>query len=132
MSFIKMTVRQCKDLGLWDRYCKWSNINPYAVNEGLIYYDDTIEFDSEFKKDDGMSLEEWEGVEIGTKIQYKDNDETKYGYFAGVFKTTDSIICSCIKEDDEFSGARMDSYGACRYVNYNKVKLYEEDSKKEM
>lgn len=45
-----MTVRQCKDLGLWDNYCEWSGCNPYAINEGQIEYDTVIEFDSEFKK----------------------------------------------------------------------------------
>lgn len=51
MSMVKMTVRQCKDLGLWDKYCEWSNTNSYAINEGLIDYDYIIYFDSEFKKE---------------------------------------------------------------------------------
>ena len=50
MSNIKMTVKQCIDLGLWEKYCNWSNTNQYAINEGLIDYDNIIEFDSEFKK----------------------------------------------------------------------------------
>jgi len=52
MSRVSMTVRQCRDLGLWDKYCEWSGCNLYAINEGKIYNDDVIEFDSEFKKKD--------------------------------------------------------------------------------
>lgn len=51
MSKVSMTVRQIKDLGLWDKVCDYKNINPYAINEGLINYDDIIEFDTEFKKE---------------------------------------------------------------------------------
>lgn len=57
MSMVKMTVRQCKDLGLWDDYCNWSGCNPYAVNEGQINSDDEIEFDSEFNKQDDKDIE---------------------------------------------------------------------------
>jgi hypothetical protein len=52
MSMVKMTVEQCWDLGLWDKYCEWSGCNPYAINEGQIEKDTIIEFDSEFKKEE--------------------------------------------------------------------------------
>lgn len=52
MSMIKMTVRQCWDLGLWDNYCEYSGCNPYAINEGQINYDDEIEIDSKFERED--------------------------------------------------------------------------------
>lgn len=56
MSMVKMTVEQCWDLGLWDKYCEWSGCNPYAINEGQIEKDTIIEFDSEFKKEDNQRL----------------------------------------------------------------------------
>lgn len=59
MSNIKMTVEQCWDLGLWNKYCEWSGCNPYAINEGQIEKQAIIEFDSEFKK-----KEKQEDVEI--------------------------------------------------------------------
>lgn len=49
MSNVKMTVRQIKDLGLWEKVCDYKGINPWGINEGLIDYDDIIEFDTEFK-----------------------------------------------------------------------------------
>jgi len=52
MSIVKMTVEQCWDLGLWDKYCEYSGCNPYAINEGQIDKDTIIEFDSEFKKEE--------------------------------------------------------------------------------
>lgn len=52
MSMVIMTVKQCRDLGLWDKYCEWSGCNPYAINECQITNDTNIKFDSEFKKDE--------------------------------------------------------------------------------
>ena len=49
MSKIKMTVKQIKDLGLWDKICDYKGWNPYCLSEGLIDYDEIVEFDSEFK-----------------------------------------------------------------------------------
>lgn len=50
MSKVSMTARQIKDLGLWDKVCEYTGINPWAFNEGQITDDEIIEFDSEFKK----------------------------------------------------------------------------------
>lgn len=51
MSMVKMTVKQIMELGLWDEVCEYKGINPYAINEGLMEYNDIIEFDTEFKKE---------------------------------------------------------------------------------
>lgn len=51
MSKVEMTVRQIMHLGLWDKVCEYKGWNPYCLNEGLIDYDEMIEFDTEFKKD---------------------------------------------------------------------------------
>lgn len=64
MSKISMTVRQIKDLGLWDKVCEYKDINPWAINEGSIEYDDVIEFDTEFKEED--KLKEY--------LKYKQNE----------------------------------------------------------
>lgn len=63
MSIVRMTVQQCRDLGLWDKYCEWSGCSPYAINEGQINSDDKIEFDSEFKKKESQE-------DIESKIIY--------------------------------------------------------------
>ena len=96
MSNVKMTVKQCMDLNLWNKYCVWSGCNPYAINEGLVNYDDVIEFDSEFKKEEIMFLEDWDKIEIDTKVYYIDkyNNKPVYGYFAGIFKTLIGVFLS--------------------------------------
>lgn len=87
-----MTVRQCRDLGLWDNYCEWSGCNPYAINEGQIDNDDIIEFDSEFKKKETVKDIEEKiiyGQEYGRKntvyciiqkveFEYNYDDHVKY------------------------------------------------------
>lgn len=54
MSMVSMTVKQIKDLGLWDKVCEYKGINPWAINEGIMDYDDIIEFDTEFKAEDKL------------------------------------------------------------------------------
>ena len=51
MSTASLSVRQIMDLGIWDKVCECNGINPYAINEGLMEYDEIIQFDTEFKKD---------------------------------------------------------------------------------
>lgn len=48
MSNIKMTVGQCKDLGLWDKYWEWIESNKIYRNT-IVSDEDIIEFDSQFK-----------------------------------------------------------------------------------
>ncbi|XZN14429.1 hypothetical protein ACSW9O_15290 (plasmid) [Clostridium perfringens] len=59
MSNVKMTVQQIKDLGLWDKVCDYKGINPWSTNEGLINYDDIIEFDTEFKEVDKKNIKDF-------------------------------------------------------------------------
>jgi DNA-directed RNA polymerase subunit RPC12/RpoP len=63
-----MTVEQCWDLGLWDKYCEWSGCNPYAINEGQIEKQDIIEFDSEFKKKEPLKYIGFHCPYCGKKI----------------------------------------------------------------
>ncbi len=39
---ITVTVRELKDKGSWDKYSEDHGIHPYALNEGLMDYDDEI------------------------------------------------------------------------------------------
>jgi len=50
MSKVSMTVKQIIELGLWDKVAEYLDINPYALNEGQISYNEVLEFDTEFKK----------------------------------------------------------------------------------
>jgi len=47
---IKTTPRQLFDLGLWDEYCKDTGTNEWAVNEGLMNYDEEIEWEFPLKR----------------------------------------------------------------------------------
>jgi hypothetical protein len=42
MSKVSMTVKQIRDLGLWDKVSEYLNINPYAINEGQIDCDEVL------------------------------------------------------------------------------------------
>jgi hypothetical protein len=70
---------------------------------------------------------DWSKVIKGTKVRYKDKlfNETRYGYFAGVFDPTESIKVSKIDRDFEFSGLKMDSYGVCDYIKIKDIELFE-------
>lgn len=50
MSKVSMTVKQIKELGLWDKVSEFCGINPWALNEGRISENEVLEFDTEFKK----------------------------------------------------------------------------------
>lgn len=41
---MKITVRELMDLGLWERYCKDTGTNEWALNEGLIDENKEIEW----------------------------------------------------------------------------------------
>lgn len=63
MSMVKMTVQQCRDLGLWEDYCKWSGCELNSLSEGKINCEDEIEFDSQFRKKESQE-------DIESKIIY--------------------------------------------------------------
>lgn len=79
MSIVRMTVKQCRDLGLWYNYCEWSGCNPYAINEGQIDNDDEIEFDSEFKKEEKQEDKKLTYMII-TYDMNMENEDTDYLY----------------------------------------------------
>lgn len=99
MSLIKMTVKQIFDLGLWDKVCEYKNINPYALNEGLITYDDVIEFDTEFKtykKETDNTLEymitsyDKNGEERETEIIYTTLSKQREDLISAIMDITNS------------------------------------------
>lgn len=48
---VLITVRQVFDRGWWDDVCRMTGINEWAVNEGRMSYDDTIELtESQYRK----------------------------------------------------------------------------------
>lgn len=52
----KLTVRELKNLGIFDKVAEYLGIRHYALNEGLMDYDTVLEFDSEFKKEDEIEI----------------------------------------------------------------------------
>lgn len=63
-------------------------------------------------------------VKIGAKVGYTHYNQTNFGYFAGVIEDKGKIRISKIKEDDKFSGLKMDSYGMYQDVDAKAVRLY--------
>ena len=41
---MKIKIREIFELGLWERYCKETGTNEWAVNEGLIGNEDDVEW----------------------------------------------------------------------------------------
>ena len=72
MSKVSMTVKQIKELGLLDKVFEYCNINPYALNEGQIDYDDTLEFDTEFKKEEKVLQNKFSGEVFIIRNSYGD------------------------------------------------------------
>lgn len=52
-----LTVKQIMDLGLWEKVCEYKGWDTWIVNEGRIQEDELVTFDSEFKKQESVSLE---------------------------------------------------------------------------
>lgn len=69
----------------------------------------------------------FKAVKIGTKVKYKYLNKDCFGYFAGVVEKEGKIKVSRIKEDDEFSGLKMNSYGMYEEIDAKAVSLYKED-----
>lgn len=40
---MKITVREIFDMGLWEEFCEITGTNEWAVNEGLVDYDEEME-----------------------------------------------------------------------------------------
>lgn len=95
MSMVSMTVRQIFDLKLWDKVCKYKGINSYAVNEGLIGYDDIIEFDTEFKK-----VEESDDKQLCYMICSHDKEGTE--------RETEFIYTTFAKQREDLLSAIID------------------------
>ncbi len=71
-----------------------------------------------------MTLDDCSKISIGTKVKYKDFfNETRYGYFVGIFYPTRCIQVSKIKHDDEFTGLKMTDYGVCHIEKIDNVEL---------
>lgn len=49
MSLVTMTVKQLKDLGLWESVRRYKGYNPYVLNEGLMDMDSEVTFESNYK-----------------------------------------------------------------------------------
>ena len=91
MAEITMTVRQIKNLGLWDKVVEYKGWSPWIINEGRIDYDDKVTFDDEFKKEEKIV------------------DDTDYGNFR--------IICPMCQEEENISiySASIEC-NSCKYV----------------
>ena len=42
---ISLTAREINDKGLWDKFCEYTGISVWAMNEGLLGSDESFEFD---------------------------------------------------------------------------------------
>lgn len=62
MAKIELTVRQIKNLGLWQQVCEYKGYDPYIYKEGRISDEDTIEFDDEFEKEEEESINAMQDV----------------------------------------------------------------------
>jgi hypothetical protein len=109
MSRVSMTVRQICDLGLWSEVCEQESLNPWAINEGLISDDDTIEFDSGLLSEecymdvkDDKQLIDYIIEKLNTR-----NDECKY--------CVDRL--DFIKSDIEFILEKVDEYHNKKGIN---------------
>jgi hypothetical protein len=74
MGLVKMQVRSIMNLGLWDKVCDYKDWNPYILREGRIDYEDWVEFDDEFKKqeDDTYIYFVYDGLDEIARIESSD------------------------------------------------------------
>lgn len=52
MAKIELTVKQIMNLGLWTKVCEYKGWSEWIYNEGKIEYNDLVEFDDEFQKEE--------------------------------------------------------------------------------
>lgn len=77
MAKIEMTVRQIFNLGLWEKVCDYKGWDYYLLNEGIIDYDDTVEFDDQFEKEKEKKINLFtveELLELKDSIDWMDGD----------------------------------------------------------
>lgn len=65
-------------------------------------------------------------VKIGAKVGYKHYNQTNFGYFLGVIEDKGMIRISKIKEDDNFTGLKMSSFGMYQDIDAKLVELYDD------
>ena len=80
MSKVSMTVKQIMELGLWDKVSEYLGINPFALSEDQISNNEVLEFDTEFKKPEKESLNEFTGE---CYVLRNTNGEFCYGCCSG-------------------------------------------------
>ncbi len=56
---ITLTVREIWDRDIWMEVCELTGMNEWACKEGLIEYDEEIEFTEEQAKKLGLIPEKW-------------------------------------------------------------------------
>ncbi|WP_297994118.1 hypothetical protein [uncultured Clostridium sp.] len=77
-------------------------------------------------KTNKKQIDFFKNIGIGTKIKYTHYNQINFGYFAGIIEDKGKIRISKIKEDDEFSGLKMNSYAIYQDIDAKAVSLYEE------
>lgn len=78
------------------------------------------------KNNKEQQIDLFKNIEIGTKVKYKDCNDWKYGYFAGVLEDRGLIMVSRLSKNDKFSGLKMIGYGMYEKIDAKIVELYEE------
>ena len=103
--------------------CKANGSDEYEAirNVCLKLADEIIDI-----KNNKNKIDFFKSVKIGTKVKYKYLSKDCFGYFAGVIEKDGKIKISKIKEDDEFSGLKMNSYGMYKEIDAKAVSLYKE------
>lgn len=104
--------------------CKASGSDEYEAirNVCLKLADEIIDIKTNKKQIDFFKT-----VNIGTKVKYTYYNQTILGYFAGIIEDKGKVRISKIKEDDKFSGLKMNTCGMYQDIDAKVVSLYEED-----
>lgn len=104
--------------------CEASGLDEYEAirNVCLKLADEIIDMKTNKKQIDFFKT-----VNIGTKVKYTYYNKTILGYFAGIIEDKGKVRISKIKEDDKFSGLKMNTCGMYQDIDAKVVSLYEED-----
>ena len=104
-----------------NKICEASGSDKYEAirNVCLKLADEIIDMKTNKKQ-----IDFFKNIEIGTKVKYTHYNRTNFGYFADIIEDKGKIRISKIKEDDKFSGLKMDSYGMYQDLDAKAVRLY--------
>ena len=106
-----------------NKICEASGSDKYEAirNVCLKLADEIIDI-----KNNKNKIDFFKNIEIGTKVKYTHYNQTNFGYFLGVIEDKGMIRISKIKEDDNFTGLKMSSFGMYQDIDAKLVELYDD------